>query len=194
MVRVILCLAESSKRDEKTRGPATAHPSVTKTHRYFSSGEHSALRKVTQHGLWSLKFSFPIWVITKYSSKHRFHPLSYCCSNRVDHFQGWEMLFQCLHWVRSFTSIKLRARIQCNVLNLLQRILDPQTTGKGLWMLLLRQQGSHWLAMNFLLSNLGQIWTSDPEGRAVTSRNLPPARPVPSLCFIKLICLKTPLD
>lgn len=71
---------------------------------------------------------------------------------------------------------------------------DPQITGKSQWMLLLRQQGSHWLVMNFHLSNLGHIWASDPEGRGATSHNLLPARRVPSLCFIRLICHKTPLD
>lgn len=70
-------LLESSETDEQTGGAGTTCPLVTKTHRYFPQvNAVPSLCAETQHGLWSLKFSFPAQVSTKWSSKHQFHPLS----------------------------------------------------------------------------------------------------------------------
>lgn len=109
-------------------------------------------------------------------------------SNQVDHFQKDAIVLPVLAQILHKHQPKSKGPIQY-ILNFLQCTLDPQITRKCLWMLLHRQQGSHWLAMNFPLSNWGQIWASDPEGRGVTSHGLLPAHSDPSLHFIKLICL-----
>lgn len=109
-------------------------------------------------------------------------------SNQIDHFRKDAIVLPVLAQILHKNWSKSKGPIQY-ILSFLQCTLDPQITRKCLWMLLLGQQGSHWLEMNFPLSNRVQIWASDPEGRGVTSHDLLPAHPDPSLHFIKLICL-----
>ena len=80
----------------------------TLVNRYFSSTECSTLCEVAWHRLWSLKFSFPLLAMNKRGSKHNFHVLALIeLTTSRD-----EMLFQCLHWPRSYTNSELRARNQ----------------------------------------------------------------------------------
>lgn len=102
---------------------ATALLSATRTHRYFSSTECSALYEVAWHGLWSLKFSFPLLAMNKCGSKHNFHAPALI---ELPSSRDWDAisvpaLAQVLrkHWDKS------KEPIQC-MLSLLQYKLDSQ--------------------------------------------------------------------